>query len=298
MEEGNPPLEEGIQRAAWVQIWSGWFEGSIIVPPAMEPCFLESFQWCWNAICACGVSSLLSLCRWFETDVLILDDCTSTSCCVQSWSTLPALPADFYLKPAEELRHLLWKWGGGKGKKEKPPKSDSNSGRPVSRDSLHWWREVDLFFWKLLWKLQALREAAGKTGCLMEPQWLEEHWSWFAELSSWLCCEASFTSITTGQGFKEGLKLCGCSQRAPHRWQSEVEKEMLSQDTAFFSSCGFENKGTSHESCEAKADSCPAMQKGPVVWETEELDLLISRITRKGWMSPLFVSMRSLMKWE
>lgn len=115
------------------------------MPPALKPCFLESFQRCWIAICVCGLSSLLSPCPWFETDVLILDDCTSTSCCVQSWSTLPALPADFYLKPAEELRHLEWKWGGGKGKKGRIPKSGSNPGRPVSLDSLHWWREGGLF---------------------------------------------------------------------------------------------------------------------------------------------------------
>lgn len=153
----------------------------------MDPCFLESFQWCWIAVCVCGISSLLSLCPWFETDVLILDDCTSTSCCVQSWSTLPALPADFYLKPAEELRCLLWKWGGEKGKKEKLPKSDSNPGRSVSLDSLHWWREGGVLFLEnssgsfRLWDC-ALKEAGGRAGCLMESQWPDEH------LTCWTFC--------------------------------------------------------------------------------------------------------------
>ena len=119
--------------------------------PVMEPCFLESFQWCWVETCLCGVTSLLSFCPGLETHVLILDDCTSTSCCVQSWSTLPALPVDFYLKPAEELKHLLWKWGGGRGKKRKLPKSDPNPGGPISLDSLLMERR-GAFFWTLLWK--------------------------------------------------------------------------------------------------------------------------------------------------
>lgn len=170
----------------------------------MEPCFLESFQRCWIAICVCGMSSLLSLCPRFETDVLILNDCTSTSCCVQSWSSFPALPADFYLKPAEELRHC---GNGVEGRgRRKNSLRVTNPGRPVSPGCLHWWREEGLFF--LENSSESFRHWGMCTegGCWedrvpVESQWPDEHLSQLAEPSPWLRCKLDFTSITAKTGF-------------------------------------------------------------------------------------------------
>lgn len=100
----------GLKAVAWCYLLLG-----------VLPCFFESFQWRWAQTCMCGVTSLLSFCSGVQTHVLILDDCSSTSCCVQSWSTLPALPFDFYLQPAEVQKHLLWKCGGGRAKKGRAP---------------------------------------------------------------------------------------------------------------------------------------------------------------------------------
>lgn len=269
----------------------------------MEPCFLESFQRCWIAICVCGMSSLLSLCPRFETDVLILNDCTSTSCCVQSWSSFPALPADFYLKPAEELRHC----GNGVEGRERRKNSlrVTNPGRPVSPGCLHWWREEGLFFpWKLLWKLQALGNV--HWGRLLGGQgaW----WSHSDPMSTYLNllnllldCVASWTSQASlqKQGFKEELKLCSVHRElltgSNLKWKEKCCLRMLLSShrvpVAF--------RTEAHHICHVKLrHSCPAMQYGCAVWETEELDLMTSRITGKGWMPPQFVSMRSLMKWE
>lgn len=138
--------------------------------PATEPCCLESLQRCWVETCMFGLTSLLCFGPGVETHVLILDDCTIMSCCVQSWSTLPALPVDFYLKPAEELKHLLWKWGGGRGKKGKLPKSVPDPGGPVSLDSLPADGEKRAFFRNtpLKTQLQALRSMPW--GRLLEGQ--------------------------------------------------------------------------------------------------------------------------------
>lgn len=269
----------------------------------MEPCFLESFQRCWIAICVCGMSSLLSLCPRFETDVLILNDCTSTSCCVQSWSSFPALPADFYLKPAEELRHC----GNGVEGRERRKNSlrVTNPGRPVSPGCLHWWREEGLFF------LENSSESFRHWGMCTEGGCWEDRVPGGVTVTRWALISTCWTFSLTA--LQVGLHKHHCKNRVLKRnWNSvDVHRELLTgSNLKWKEKCCLRMllsshrvpvafRTEAHHICHVKLrHSCPAMQYGCAVWETEELDLMTSRITGKGWMPPQFVSMRSLMKWE
>lgn len=184
----------------------------------------------WKLHVWCNIFAMF--CPGFETHVLNLKDCSSTSCCMQSWSTLPALPVDFYLKPAEELK-TLWKWGGGRRKKGRvtliqgDTSLQSHSPLMERRGPFLKTSSENLTSGT---EEHALRDAAGRTVCLMESLWLDQHLCQLTEPSYWLCCRLIFVSITINQGFKERLKLCRCRFLLQ---QPEEEREMLFQGICF-----------------------------------------------------------------